>query len=90
MTLIRSAAALLLVIAVILAAAPHAHQAVTSKFTYNRDVFPVFDRRCSHCHVEGGVGPMSLMDYRDAFPWAESLRVELPSRTHRLGRRHHS
>jgi hypothetical protein len=54
-----------------------AHKPITSKFTYNADVFPVFVNRCSHCHITGGVGPMSLVTYEDAFPWAESLRAEL-------------
>jgi hypothetical protein len=54
-----------------------AHKAVTSKHTYNADVYPIFASRCSHCHADGGVGPMSLMTYADAFPWAESIRTEL-------------
>src|SRR5712692_8836863 len=54
-----------------------AHKAITSKFTYNADVFPVFLNRCSHCHIAGGVAPMSLVTYEDAFPWGESLRAEL-------------
>jgi hypothetical protein len=54
-----------------------AHKGVTSKFTYNGEVYPIFLNRCGHCHVAGGVGPMSLVTYEDAFPWAESLRVEL-------------
>ncbi|MCM3878922.1 MAG: hypothetical protein ND807_02330 [Vicinamibacterales bacterium] len=54
-----------------------AHKGITSKFTYNADVYPIFLNRCGHCHVAGGVGPMSLLSYEDAFPWAESLRAEL-------------
>ena len=54
-----------------------AHKAITSRFTYNADVYPIFVARCSHCHIAGGVGPMSLVTYEDAFPWAESLRSEL-------------
>jgi hypothetical protein len=54
-----------------------AHKPITSKFTYNAEVYPVFLNRCSHCHIAGGVGPMSLVTYEDAFPWAESLRAEL-------------
>ena len=54
-----------------------AHKAITSKFTYNDDVFPVLRDRCASCHVPGGVAPMSLMTYDDAFPWAESIRAEL-------------
>jgi hypothetical protein len=55
----------------------HAHKAVTSKYTYNDDVFPIFREKCTPCHVEGGVAPMSLMTYELAFPWAESIRAEL-------------
>jgi hypothetical protein len=54
-----------------------AHKAVTSKYTYNDDVFPILKERCSQCHVTGGVAPMSLMTYDEAFPWAESMRAEL-------------
>ena len=54
-----------------------AHKAITSKYTYNDDVFPILRDRCSSCHVPGGVAPMSLMTYDDAFPWAESIRAEL-------------
>jgi hypothetical protein len=54
-----------------------AHKGVTSKFTYNDQVYPIFLNRCGHCHVAGGVGPMSLVNYEEAFPWAESLRTEL-------------
>ena len=56
-----------------------AHKAITSKYTYNDDVFPIFRDRCSRCHVTGGVAPMSLMTYDEAFPWAESIRAELVS-----------
>lgn len=54
-----------------------AHKPVTSKYTYNEDVFPILRNRCGRCHVDGGVAPMSLMTYKDAYPWAESLRAEL-------------
>jgi len=54
-----------------------AHKGITSKFTYNVEVYPIFANRCGRCHVDGGVGPMSLLKYEDAYPWAESLRTEL-------------
>ena len=54
-----------------------AHKAITSKYTYNDDVFPILRDKCASCHVPGGVAPMSLMTYDDAFPWAESIRAEL-------------
>ena len=70
--------ALAIVLAVLCFTLPgEAHKGVTSKFTYNAEVYPIFLNRCGHCHVVGGVGPMSLLSYEDAFPWAEALRTEL-------------
>jgi len=57
--------------------AVEAHKPITSKYTYNDDVFPILRDRCASCHVQGGVAPMSLMTYEEAFPWAESIRTEL-------------
>src|SRR6476620_11384998 len=75
----RATTAFLLVpvIAALLAGTGEAHKTITSKFTYNADIFPIFAARCGHCHVAGGVAPMSLVSYQDSFPWAESLRAEL-------------
>lgn len=56
-----------------------AHKAITSKYHFNEDIFPVVRDRCGRCHVDGGVAPMSLMTFDDAAPWAESLRLELLS-----------
>jgi hypothetical protein len=54
-----------------------AHKPITSKYTYNDDVFRIFHQRCGACHVGGAIAPMSLMTYKEAFPWAESIRTEL-------------
>jgi hypothetical protein len=54
-----------------------AHKPVTSPYTYNEDVFPIVRDRCGRCHVAGGVAPMSLLTYKDAVPWGESIRTEL-------------
>ena len=54
-----------------------AHKPVTSKYDYNRDVFPLLRDNCGRCHVDGGVAPMSLLTYKEAVPWAESIRDEL-------------
>jgi len=53
------------------------HKPITSKYTYNDDVFPVLRDRCGRCHVTDGVAPMSLMTYADAFPWGEAVRAEM-------------
>ncbi len=54
-----------------------AHKAITSKYTYNAEIYPILRDRCGQCHIEGGVAPMSLLTYRDAVPWAEAMREEL-------------
>jgi len=67
------------ILALVLVAAPgtEAHKGITSKYNYNDHVFPILRDRCSRCHFEGGPTPMSLMSYKDAFPWAESIREQL-------------
>lgn len=54
-----------------------AHTPVTSKYDYNRDVFPLLRDHCASCHVPDGPAPMSLMTYSAAMPWAQSIRDEL-------------
>jgi len=71
------AASVIVAIVAIAASRGEAHKAITSKYTYNDDVFPIFKAKCAQCHVQGGVAPMSLMTYDEAFPWAESIRAEL-------------
>src|SRR5262249_14870988 len=43
-----------------------AHKAVTSKYTYTEEVFPILRDKCGQCHAEGGAAPMSLLAYKDA------------------------
>jgi hypothetical protein len=54
-----------------------AHTPVTSKYDYNKDVFPLLRDHCALCHVPDGPAPMSLMTYGAAMPWAQSIREEL-------------
>jgi mono/diheme cytochrome c family protein len=61
----------------LLAGRMHGHTEISSRFTYNEHLFPVFQRQCGSCHVEGGVAPMSLLTYQDAFPWTQSIREEV-------------
>ena len=58
-------------------ARPQAHKPITSKYTYNDDVFPIVSERCGGCHGPNGAAPMSLLTYQETVPWAESIREEL-------------
>src|SRR6185503_9477772 len=73
----RRTAGAAFVLAALAIVAIDAHKPITSPYTYNDDVFPILRERCGQCHVQGGVAPMSLMTYKEAFPWGESIRTEL-------------
>src|SRR5262245_43000752 len=58
-----------------------AHKAVTSRYNYNADIFPIVREHCGRCHVEGGPSPMGLMLWNDgpnsATPWAASIQQSI-------------
>jgi hypothetical protein len=58
-----------------------AHKPVTSRYTFNTDIFPILRDNCGRCHVEGGPAPMGLMTWNSgpdsATPWAESIRQSI-------------
>lgn len=42
--------------------------------TYHRDVLPILQKNCQHCHRPGEVGPFSLMTYKQAVNWAADIK----------------
>ena len=48
--------------------------------TFSRDVAPILQRSCQNCHQPTGIAPMSLLTYRDARPWARSIRDRVERR----------
>ena len=56
-----------------------AHKPTKTRFTDHRDVLPIFETRCGSCHRQGGVAPMSLLAYKDTFPWAVSIKNQVLS-----------
>ena len=50
------------------------------KVTFTKDVAPVIYERCAGCHRPGGTAPMSLLTYKDARPWAKSIREAVAER----------
>ena len=42
--------------------------------TFAKDVAPLFYKSCVSCHRPGEMGPMSLVTYQDARPWARAIR----------------
>ena len=45
--------------------------------TFAKDVAPLLYKNCVSCHRPGEIGPMSLLTYKDARPWAKSIRDEV-------------
>lgn len=41
--------------------------------TFSRDIAPVLQRSCVHCHRPNGVAPMALVDYDDVRRYARSI-----------------
>src|SRR5262252_5143343 len=56
----------LLVSAATLAAAPAP--------TFYKDVLPLLQDRCQECHRAGEIGPMPLLTYQQARPWAAAIK----------------
>jgi len=48
--------------------------------TFNKDVAPILFKNCVECHRPGETAPMSLLSYKDARPWARSIREKVVSR----------
>ena len=42
--------------------------------TFTKDVAPILQKSCQTCHRPGSIGPMSLLTYEDARPWARSMK----------------
>jgi hypothetical protein len=52
----------------------------TTTVTFNKDVLPILQKNCQACHRPGEVAPMSLLTYKDARPWAKSIRTAVVTR----------
>ena len=48
--------------------------------TFAKQVAPIFQRSCQVCHRPNNMAPMSLMTYREARPWARSIKQKVMAR----------
>jgi hypothetical protein len=48
--------------------------------TFNKDVLPVLQKNCQECHRPGEIGPMPLLTYQQARPWAKAIKVAVEAR----------
>src|SRR5258706_9157272 len=49
--------------------------------TFSKDVAPILYKNCANCHRAGEIGPMALITYKDARPWAKSIATRVANGT---------
>lgn len=57
-----------------------AHETITTKLTWTRDIQRIFIKRCMGCHQAGGAAPFALTSWKQARPWAVAIREEVTAR----------
>ena len=48
--------------------------------TFSKDIAPILERSCQNCHRAGSIAPMALLTYKDARPWARSIKEKVVRR----------
>ena len=57
----------------------YAHDIITTKVTFDREIVRLFNTHCISCHHEGGMA-FSLATWKDARPWAKAIGEEVLQR----------
>ncbi|MCU0245065.1 MAG: hypothetical protein MUC42_00735 [Bryobacter sp.] len=57
-----------------------AHDPITTKLTWSKEIARIVYRRCAGCHREGGGAPFALVRYEEARPWARAIQEEVNQR----------
>ncbi len=68
----------LLALAALLSAAESGRAQAPATFT--KDIAPILQQNCQSCHRPGQIGPMSLLTYQEARPWARSIKQQVVER----------
>lgn len=68
-----------LLIAVLAALPVSAHDVITTKITFDREIIRIIQARCASCHKPGG-SAFSLLTYDEARPWAKAIQEEVLER----------
>jgi mono/diheme cytochrome c family protein len=57
-----------------------AHDRITTKVTWDREIAPIFQARCVECHTADRTGAIALSTYQQARPWAAAIKEEVLTR----------
>src|SRR5205814_389889 len=49
--------------------------------TFSKDVAPILYQNCTNCHRTGEIGPMPLVSFNDARPWAKAIATRVTDGT---------
>ncbi len=58
----------------------NAHDRITTRITWDREISPIFEARCVSCHRPGGRSSIPLTNYQQARPWAVAIKEEVLTR----------
>jgi len=54
---------------------PQAKEESPQVVTFYKNVLPILQNNCQSCHRPGQIGPMSLLSYKEARPWAKAIKA---------------
>jgi hypothetical protein len=57
-----------------------AHEPITTKVKFNKEVIRILQRSCLGCHKPDGIAGISLATYDEARPWAKAMKEEMLER----------
>jgi mono/diheme cytochrome c family protein len=78
---LRKSCAVIIGLALISLLSVAANKSAAPGVTFTKDIAPILFKNCAECHRPGEIGPMSLMSYQEARPWAKSIRERVVERT---------
>ena len=65
---------LAVVVLAVMGSAAFAQDGADAVPTFSRDIAPILQKSCQDCHNAGGIGPMQLVTYEQARPWAPLIK----------------
>ncbi|WP_034257740.1 redoxin domain-containing protein [Altibacter lentus] len=51
-----------------------------TQLTYTKDIAPILKERCAVCHIDGGIAPWQMTDYRTIQGWSQMMKQVLLSK----------
>ena len=57
-----------------------AHDPITTRVTFSREIRAILGTRCVICHSAGGAAPMPLTTYDETRPWARAIKEQVLTR----------